>query len=921
MGQQRSGTKIARDSPLRPVARHRPPPLSFAQERQWFLDRLVPGSALYNVPLTLRLTGRLDPAALASAVNEIVRRHEALRTTFEAVDNGPTSGGGPVQVIRPLLVVPQPVVDLARLPAARRRAVAHRLAVAEAQRPFDLTAGPLLRTTLLRLGDAEHLLLLTVHHIVSDRWSMAVLLRELSVLYLPFGTAATPLPELPVRYADWALWQRQRLVGEVLESQLAYWRRQLAAVRVVELPCDRPRPAVQSYHGAKRWVTLPPELTESLKALGKAQGAALFTTLLAAFKGLLSRYTGEVDLAIGSVIANRDRVELEGLIGFFVNTLVLRTNLEGNPPFRELLGRVREVTLGAYAHQDLPFERVVAELEPQRELSRQPFLQLMFVLRNTLRSQLQLPGVSATLLEVDNRTAKFELTVVLEEAEGDLSGFLEYRTDLFDRTTIERLWESWRCLLAAVAADPEQRLGELPLLTPAAQRQLLLEWNDSAAPYPAATIHELFERQAATRPEAVAVVCAGSVEQVSYRELNRRANRLAHHLRACGVGAEVCVGLCVERSLEMVVAILGILKAGGVYVPLDPGYPTERLAFMLEDVGAPVLMVQERLLERFAAAAEVPGRRLLRLDGGMRLSRYRPENPSRAATAENLAYVMYTSGSTGTPKGVSVPHRGVVRLVWEASYAVLDHREVFLQFAPISFDASTLELWGPLVNGGRLVIFPAHLPSLRELGGVVERHRVTALFLTTGLFHQMVDENLPGLGSVRQLLAGGDVLSARHLRRVLAELPGCHLVSCYGPTESTTFTSCAPLCSPGAVADSVSIGRPISNTRAYVLDRQLRPAPVGVFGELHIAGDGLARGYLNRPSLTATSFVPNPLGEVPGDRLYRTGDVVRTLPDGRLEFLGRRDHQVKVRGFRIELGEVEAMLGGHPEVRESAVVA
>ncbi|MCP4662808.1 MAG: AMP-binding protein, partial [bacterium] len=408
--------------------------------------------------------------------------------------------------------------------------------------------------------------------------------------------------------------------------------------------------------------------------------------------------------------------------------------LEANPPFRELLDRVREVTLGAYAHQDLPFERVVAEVEPQRDLSRQPLLQLMFVLQNTPGSGLELPGVSATALEVDTGTAKFDLTISLEEAEGGLSGFLEYSTDLFDATTILRLWESWRRLLAAAAADPEQRLAELPLLAPAAEQQLLLEWNDGAASYPAATIHELFEEQAATRPEAVAVVCAGSVEQVSYGELNRRANRLAHHLRACGVGPEVGVGLCAERSLEMVVAILGILKAGGVYVPLDPGYPPERLAFMLEDVAAPVLMGREQLLERFAAAATVPERRLLYLDGEMSLSRYRAENPSRAATPESLAYVMYTSGSTGTPKGVSIPHRGVVRLVREANYAALDHREVFLQFAPISFDASTLELWGPLLNGGRLVIFPAHTPSLEELGRVLERHRVTTLWLTAGLF-------------------------------------------------------------------------------------------------------------------------------------------------------------------------------------------
>ncbi|MCP4657718.1 MAG: amino acid adenylation domain-containing protein, partial [bacterium] len=928
------------DSPapsLEAVPRDQEPPLSFSQQRLWFVAELEPASPAYNLPDAARLRGRLDLAALEASFQEIVRRHEVLRTTFRVVD------GEPLQVISPRLRLPLPVVDLKGLPAAVGEWESRRLAAEEAVRLFDLSAGPLIRLTLLRLGKEDHVLLVTMHHIVSDGWSMGIVIRELTALYRVLAdgkpvrgdASGFGLPELPVQYADFAHWQRHWLRGEVLETLLAYWRRQLAGPpQVLELPCDRPRPAaMRTSHGAQIPIEVPTALLEALKQRSRERGSTLFMTVLAGFMTLLHRYTGQRDLAVGSPIANRNRAEIEGLVGFFVNTLVLRCEVSGDLSFAELLDRIREVALEAYAHQDLPFEKLVETLAPERDQSRPPLVQVMLGLQDASPEDVELPELVLSHLEVDRRSAMFDLTVILRQEPQQLAGYVEYAADLFDRATIVRLSGQWRVLLEAIAAEPEERISRLPLLAAAERHELLSEWNDTRSDFPRETsISQLFELQVERTPEAVAVVFGTAHdrdpdERLTYRELNRRANRLAHHLRSCGVGRdagppEVCVGLCVERSPEMVVAILGILKAGGAYVPLDPSYPSERLAFMLEDTATPVLVIRERLAQRLAIPPPtLSGLRLVSPEGDRpTLSHYSAENPSRAATAENLAYVTYTSGSTGRPKGVSVVHRGVVRLVRGTNYAELSAGEVFLQFAPISFDASTLEIWGALLNGGRLVVFPPHTPSLQELGRTLERHRVTTLWLTAGLFHQVVDENLTELGGVRQLLAGGDVLSARHVRSVLEALAGCTVINGYGPTESTTFTCCSPMRRPGEVDDSVSIGRPIANTRVEVLDRQLRPVGVGIFGELFIGGDGLARGYLNRPELTAVSFVPHPGADLPGERLYRSGDVVRWLPDGRIEFLGRRDAQVKLRGFRIELGEVEMVLASHPGVRQAVVI-
>ncbi|MDQ3172664.1 MAG: amino acid adenylation domain-containing protein, partial [Acidobacteriota bacterium] len=729
----------------------------------------------------------------------------------------------------------------------------------------------------------------------------------------------SPLAELPIQYADFAVWQREWLAGERLEQQLSYWKEQLSgAPPILNLPADHARPAAQSYRGARQPVRLGKEVTERLKGLTQQEGGTLFTTLLAAFQTLLMRYTGQEDTVVGTGIAGRNRAETEHLIGFFVNTLVLRGDLSGNPTFRELLGRVREVTFGAYEHQDVPFEKLVEELQPERSLSRTPLFQVMFALQNAPGKALELQGLTLAPLRVEYGTTKFDLTLfVWEEVEG-LRAVFEYSTDLFDEATVIRMLGHFEVLLEGIVSNPERRLSELPLLTEAERHQLLVEWNATESEFGRdQTVAEIFEAQVKRTPDAIAVVYEG--EQLTYGELNRRANQVAHYLRGRGVRAEVLVGVMMERSLEMVIGLLGILKAGGAYVPLDAAYPQERLAFMLADAAVATLITEAKLVERVPKSSEAE---MISLDTEWKvIGQESSENLESGAAAENLAYVIYTSGSTGQPKGVAVQHRSIVRLVKETNYVVLTSDQVFLQFAPVSFDASTFELWGCLLNGARLVVFPAGTPSLKELGEVLRRSQVTTLWLTAGLFHQMVDDHLEDLRSVRQLLAGGDVLSVPHVEKALRELTDCRLINGYGPTENTTFTCCHPMATGVQLNGSVPIGRPIANTQVYVLDQYMEPVPIGVAGELHIGGDGLARGYLNRPDLTAERFIPNPFCSEPTARLYKTGDRVRYLADGTLEFLGRFDHQVKVRGYRIELEEIEAVLTAHAAVEQAVVLA
>jgi amino acid adenylation domain-containing protein len=896
-------------------------PTSFPQQLLWLLDQLEPGRAIYNLPGPVRLTGALDIAALEQSLNEIVRRHEALRTTFDEVD------GTPVQVIAPGLELTLPVTDLCHLPAGEREAASRRLVTEEARKPFDLARGPLVRAELLRLGDQEHVLLLTMHHIVSDGWSLQVLNKELAALYEAFSAGRpSPLPGLPIQYVDFAHWQREWLQGEALEKQLAYWRAQLAgAPAVLELPTDRPRPAEQSFRGAQASVMLPASLTEALKAMGQREGATLFMTLLAAFQALLSRYTGHEDIVVGSPIANRTRTELEGLIGFIANLLALRTDLSGDPSFRELLGRVREVTLGAYAHQDLPFERLVGELQPERSLSHAPLFQVMLVLLNNPREVLRLPGLTLEPLEVDTGTAKFDLALFIWEEEGGLKVQSEYNTDLFDAATITRMLTAFQNLLRGVVVDPDQPLSALPLLTNTERHQLLVEWNKSHADYPNRCIHELFEAQAARTPDAVALVFED--KQLTYRELNRRANQLAHYLRKRGVGPESLVGVCLERSLELVVGLLGILKAGGAYVPLDPGYPPERLAFMLEDAQVPWLLTEQRLWDKMNVGQDAILSHIVRLDADWEaIAEESEQNPASGVTADNLAYVIYTSGSTGRPKGVLGLHRGAVnRFAWMWDAYPFEAGEVCCQRTSLNFVDSVWEIWGPLLQGVRTVLVPDEaLKDAEQLVQTLAAHHVTRIVLVPSLLRVILDtfaDIRSRLPELKHWVTSGEAISLELAQRFFEALPRSILINLYGSSEVSADVTCYDTGRMSDQLSSVPIGRPLANTQIYLLDRYLNPSPIGVPGELHAGGAGLARGYLNRPELSAEKFIPSPFSEEPGARLYKTGDLARYLPDGNIEYLGRLDHQVKVRGYRIELGEIEAALRAHPAVQETVVMA
>ena len=890
-------------------------PVSFAQQRVWFLHYLEPTIASYNLPVAVRLTGSLDVGALEESLNEVVKRHDALRTSF------PVCEGRPVQVIAPVRQVALLEIDLTEFPAEAREGEAARLASVEASRPFDLAQGPLFRAKLLRLREEEHVLIVTMHHIVSDGWSIGILMRELAALYEAFRVGKpSPLPELPIQYADYSLWQQKWLRGDVLETQLEYWKKQLAGIpALVEVPTDRPRSAVRSLRGASLSAIPPPGLLERLNALARSENSTQFMTLFAAFQVLLSRYTGQEDIPVGSPIAGRTQVETEGLIGFFVNTLVLRCDLSGDPSFRQLLARVRKIALEAYAHQDLPFEKLVEELQPVRTPSQTPLFQVMFHLATSPREEPKFPDLKVNWFHVQTESAKFDLSLSVIARPDRLSSVVEYRTDLFDAETIRRMLGHWQVLLTGIAADPDRPISEIPLIGEAERRQILFDWNATEAVYPREkSVAEVFEAQAAAAPDAVALVF--ETERMTYADLNARANRLAHSLRGRGVGAEAPVGVFLERSFDFVVALLAILKAGGAYVPLDTSYPRERLGLLIRETGMRLLLTEGGLANRIPAGDGVS---ILRLDPEAGAIAGQPgENLTSTASGDSVAYVMYTSGSTGTPKGVLVPHRGILRLVKGVEYVRIGPGDVFLQLAAVSFDASTFELWGALLNGARCVLFPARVPTPADLRSAIAAHHVSILWLTASLFNAIVDKDAAALSGIRQLLIGGEALSVAHVRRALERLPSTRITNAYGPTESTTFACCYRIPSrlPESI-HSIPIGRPISDTRVYVLDRRRNPVPIGIAGELYIGGDGLARGYLNNPELTAEKFVLDPFSEEPGERLYRTGDLVRYRPDGQIEFLGRLDRQVKIRGFRVEPGEIEAVLAGHPAVASAAVVA
>ncbi|EEF60006.1 non-ribosomal peptide synthetase [Pedosphaera parvula] len=887
-------------------------PLSFSQKRLWFLDQLEPGPH-YNDHFHLRIQGPLNPAFLQKSLDEIVRRHEVLRASF-VVQNGE-----PAQRIAPSLTVALPFVDLSAIPESLRMQEATRIAVEDGKVLFDLGNGPVFRAQLVRLDESDHLLLLTLHHIAIDGWSRGVFLKELTALYEAFNASQpSPLAPLAIQYADFAAWQQQFVQEEALVRQLAYWKQQLTgAPALLEWPTTFPRPAIQSFRGARKPIRIPKATSQGLATLGKQEGCTLFMTLLAAFQVLAGRYTGQEDIVVGSPIANRNRVEIEGLIGYFLNTLVLRTKLSGNPTFREVMSQVREVSLAAYANQDVPYEKLVEELHPARDQSHNPVFQVMFIFQNAPAPALRTKELVISPFEIDAGISKFDLTFNLEESPEGIFGWIEYATDLFDHAAIDRLIGHYQTLLTTAVREPNLPIAQLPILTPSEKQQLFTEWNDTLTDYPRnICIHQLFEAQAARNPHSMAVICGDS--QLTYEQVNKRANQLARHLQSLGVCPGKLVAICVERSAEMVIGLLGILKAGGTYAPLDPALPRERLQFILQDAEASVVLTQSDLVpdlkELFGSGPMSPTPVLL--DSNEGVATYSSENLQSSAAAGDVAYVIYTSGSTGKPKGVEISHRAVVNFLDSMSREPgLTETDTLLAVTTLSFDIAGLELWLPLTCGAKVVIATREVTlDGKQLASLLDHGGVTIMQATPTTWRLLLASGWKGNPGLR-ILCGGEAWSSELANQLHGKCAS--LWNMYGPTE-TTIWSAASKVEPG---DEVFIGAPIANTQFYVLDRNLQPVPIGVPGELWIGGEGLARGYLKRPELSLEKFLPNPFTDESGARMYRTGDLVRYRMDGKIEFLGRMDYQVKIRGFRIELGEIELLLTQLPTVVHAVVIA
>ncbi|MER5479923.1 amino acid adenylation domain-containing protein [Streptomyces sp. NPDC002734] len=909
-------------------------PMASAQERLWIVERLTPGTAAYHIPLAIRLTGTLDRAALHAAVQAVVDRHEALRTSFTQLD------GVPVQVVADDVRIDLPVADVTE--AGLEAALAE-----EAARPFDLSARPLLRTSLLRLADDDHVWTVTLHHLVSDMWSCGILLDEVAAGYAARLAGQEPgLPELTLHYPDFTIWQRERLTGGYRDRLLGYWRDRLAgAPRITELPLDRPRPAAQSFRGRQVPVALTPELSAAVRDLSRRSGVTPFMTLLAVFQLLLSRYSGQQDIVVATGAATRTP-ETERVVGCFINTVLLRTSLAGAPSFAELLERVRATTLDALDHQDLPFEQLVAELQPQRDLSVNPLAQVMFILQNAPVPTVALPGLEASVVAAERGGAQLDLDVQLREVDGAFTGFVEYAEDLFDEPTVRRVWQHFEVLLGAALADPGRTAGDLPLLTAAELERTVVEWNDTAAPAPDRCLHQLFEEQAAARPDAPALAWTGG--GLTYGELDARADRVARRLRAAGVGPDVRVAVCLERSAAMAVAVLGVLKAGGAYVPLDAAYPADRLAFMLQDARPAALVTDPALLGRLPvdpATGRVTGADdafavPVLLAGSLEDAAGPADGPVGAAPASDatqapvrpahLAYVIYTSGSTGRPKGVAVTHRGVVNNIADLNRGPsVGPGDSVLALSSLSFDMSVYELLGMLAAGGTTVLPDADAAKdPRHWAELIERHSVTVWNSAPTLLEALVasyGDGRPARPTLRVAFLGGDWVPVALPDRARALFPALDVVVMGGATEASIHSIVQPVGETGEDWARIPYGRPMANQQALVVDEHLRAVPVGVPGELCLAGIGLARGYLDRPALTAERFVPHPYaglgpGIAPGARLYRTGDLARHAADGTIHLIGRLDHQVKIRGYRIELGEVDAALGRHPVIEEAVTV-
>ncbi|OYE02705.1 non-ribosomal peptide synthetase [Nostoc sp. 'Peltigera membranacea cyanobiont' 232] len=891
-------------------------PLSFSQQRLWFIDQLYHGSSFYNIPIAFHIKGQLNITVLQKSLNEILNRHEVWRTNFQIIN------GEPIQEIAPKLTWDLSIINLEHLSDNNWESEVKQFAAESAKKPFNLAKGLLVRATLLCLSGEEHVLLVTMHHIITDGWSCNVFLRELSTLYAAFSTnLPSPLPELPIQYTDFAIWQRDRIQGEFLATQLNYWQQQLKGeLPVLQLPTDRPRPKVTTFSGAKQYFTLSKALTDVLRQLSQQEDATLFMSLLAAFNILLYRYTDQEDILIGSPIANRNRAELEGMLGLFVNTLVLRNNLSGNPSFREFLRRVREVTLDAYAHQDLPFEMLVEKLQLERDLSRNPLYEIMFVLQNTPTSVQQVSGLTLHNLEFDSGTAQLDIFLSISESQEGLTGYLEYNTDIFDSTTITQFINNFQTLLGNIVVNPEQHISELSLLTASEQEQLLLKFNQTYTDYPQdVSLNQLFEQQVELTPDSLALISQS--EKLTYRQLNHRVNQLAHYLQKQGVTKETLVALCLERSIDMVVGILAILKAGGAYIPLDPNYPVERLNFMLSDSQASVLITHQEILEKLSLSSAKTVCLDIHKD---EIAQENPDNPINISVSDNLAYIIYTSGSTGTPKGVLGTHRGTVNgLHWLWKTYPFTQGEVCCQKTAISFVDSVWEIFAPLLQGiPTVIISNATILDPQLFIETLAHHQVSRIVLVPSLLRLLLDNYshlTKKLSQLKLWITSGEALSVKLVKTFRELMPFAKLINLYGSSEVSANATYYDTSLLQDQASSVPIGRAIDNTQTYVFNRDLQLTPRGVIAELYIGGDGLAKGYLHRPELTQERFIDNPF--VPGAKLYKTGDFVRHLNDGTLEYLGRQDEQVKIRGFRVELGEIAAAIAQHPDVQESIIIA
>ena len=878
--------------------------VSYAQQALWIIDQMTPGDPAYNIPEGFYLTGSLNVPALERSLNEIIRRHEALRTNFSSVDSQP------VQIISASKRLVLSVIDLSDLPQPEKECEARCLAREEARRSFDLTADLLVRACLYRMGLDDHILMLTLHHIVADGWSMGVFYKELTALYEAFSAGnPSTLSELEVQYADYSEWEREWMKGGTINRQITYWTRQLAgSTAMIDLPTDLSRPPIKSTRGDSYRFKLSLALTDALRRLSQREGVTLYMTLLAAFEVMLFRYTGQEDLNIGTPIANRITAQIEELIGCFFNTLVIRANLSENPTFLDMLYRVREVSLEAFAHQDLPLEKLVEVVQPDRDLSRTMMFQVMFILQNAPREAVEMHGLNLMRIKRKTETSKLDLTMILEESDQGLIGELEYSTDLFEEASIKRMTKHLERILEQAVNDPQQKVAQLSLLTEGERRQLLYEWNQTAFSYPAQCFHQIFEAQVERTPDAVAVVFEQN--QLSYSDLNSRSNQLAHLLCKLGVGPEMTVGLVLDRSAEMIVGLLGIMKSGGAYVPMDPDYPESRVRYAMEDAGVKVVVTQAR----HEGMVSESRREIVRLDrdwgwGGEQDS----GNLNSGVMLENLAHVIYTSGSTGKPKGVEIEHRALVNLLWSMKSELgMRERDVIVAVTTISFDIAGLEMMLPLMVGGRVeIVSREEARDGERLKRKIDESGASVLQGTPTTWRMLIEVGWEGKEGVK-ILCGGEAWG-RELGRELLKR-GAGIWNLYGPTETTIYSAGEKV----KVGEEVKIGGPIGNTQIYIVDREGEATAIGVRGEILIGGDGVGRGYLRRPEMTAERFVPDEYGGG-GRRVYRTGDIGRYDEEGRIEYIGRRDEQVKVRGYRIELGEIEAVLAGAEGVSEAVV--